>query len=104
MSNAKGTAALSLMGIFLYLGILFSQPIYERLWLQFITSYFPQITTQYLGFILLVVAIAFLGGSIAAKPKKHPLLRNGLFIMFVFLTIMAIYLIFPVWFYSYWRF
>lgn len=104
MTNIKGTAALGFMGAFLYFVTSLAQPIYERLWLQFITVYYPQITTQYLGFIVLTLAVVFLGIGMVSNTKKHPLQRPIFLVGFILLINMAINLIFPLWFYSYWRF
>lgn len=101
-NKTKGIIGFIALGIFFYLITLFAFPIYQYLWLAYVTYYFPAFSLKILGYIVLGIANASLILHLVIKKKNHPVAKPAFFMLFVFLIIMAMPLIFPEWFYSYW--
>ena len=106
MGKLKGSTLILTAGILLYIAALFLQPIYQRLWLQFITLNFPLITLKFLGYIMVGIAIACgLGFAITATQKKRrPIRQSILLLAIIIFLIAAMPLVWPEWFFSYWSF
>lgn len=99
----NGTIALGIQATILYLVTFFCMPIYERLWLQFITFYFPLFDLFFFGIVLLIMSLSFLLAALLTNSIKR-LRRNGFVIAFLFLLLNAIPYLLPIWFNSFWVF
>lgn len=103
MVNWRGIAGLLLLGIVLYASIIFCSPIYQRLWLQYVTLNFPLVTLQYFGYLNLSIGIVCGIGFVATK-REHSFRRNGFAIASLLFVIVSIPLMIPQWFYAFWYF
>lgn len=106
MGKLKGSMLILTAGIIFYIIAIFLQPIYQRLWLQFITLNYPVLTLKYLGYIMIGIAIGCgLGFGITATRKtRRPIRQSALLLATMFFIIAAMPLILPEWFFSIWSF
>lgn len=88
--------------ILVYLATLFAQPVYESLWLRYITSIYVLIDLKYLGYTFFV----FCGfGAILvlfSNKENHPHRRYFGMWIFLFCLIAGLNLAFPWWFRTQW--
>lgn len=106
MGKLKGSILILTGGILFYILAIFLQPIYQRLWLQFITLNYPVLTLKFLGYIMAGIAIACgLAFAYTATRKQRRPIRQSVFLLATILfAIAAMPLVWPEWFFSYWSF
>lgn len=106
MGKLKGSILILTAGILLYIAAIFLQPIYQRLWLQFITLNYPVFTLKFLGYIMVGIAIGCgLGFAVTAtRKKKRPIRQSILLLATILFVIAAMPLVWPEWFFSIWSF